>query len=74
MGSRPASSPNANLVALRDELVRRLESGDAQITEAKKNGADTTRWENHWITLLREYEHICQMIDDRAGLAVRPAA
>lgn len=53
---------SANLTALRDELVRRLEAGDAQITEAKRTGADTTRWENHWITLLREYEQICRML------------
>jgi hypothetical protein len=71
--STPSS---ANLVALRDELVRRLVAGDAQITEAKKNGADTTRWEAHWITLLREYEQICQMLaaPKPERVAVRVAA
>jgi hypothetical protein len=61
MVRRPTSSTQ-NVTALRDELVRRLEAGDRQITEAKANGADTTRWEDHWITLLREYEQVCRML------------
>lgn len=60
---------SANLIALRDELVRRLEAGDLQINEAKKTGADTTRWENHWITLLREYEQVCRMLTAPAASA-----
>lgn len=62
MKTRTSESSNTNLIALRDELVRRLEAGDAQISEAKENGADTARWESHWVTLLREYEQICQML------------
>jgi hypothetical protein len=68
------ASSEANLIALRDELVRRLESGDAQITEAKVQGTDTSRWENHWITLLREYEGVCKVLQSRVGSEVAVAA
>ena len=66
MARRPSTS-TASFTALRDELIRRLESGDRQITAAKANGADTTRWEDHWITLLREYERVCRMLDSETA-------
>jgi len=53
-----------DLQARKDDLVRRLRNGDDQISAAKGVGADTTRLENHWITLLRQYELVCQEIAD----------
>jgi hypothetical protein len=53
-----------DLQARKDELVRRLQDGDEQISAAKRDGADTTGWENHWITLLRQYESVCQEITE----------
>jgi hypothetical protein len=62
--ARRATTSTAHVIALRDELVRRLEAGDRQISSAKANGADATRWEDHWITLLREYEQVCRMLSN----------
>ena len=57
---RPA--PATDLQDRKAELIRRLQDGDEQISTAKRDGADTTRWENHWITVLREYESVCREI------------
>lgn len=43
------------------ELLRieaRLEDGYRKIDEARLQGADTRRWEDLWIQLLDDYEHI----------------
>ena len=56
------TAPATDLQDRKAELIRRLQDGDEQISAAKRNGADTTRWENHWITLLREYESVCREI------------
>ena len=59
----PISLPDIrHLEQVRDALVLRLDAGDRKITEAKKQGQDTTRWEYHWISLLREYEATCKQI------------
>jgi hypothetical protein len=55
-----------NLRARQSELHRRLMEGDLQISVAKRDGTDTTRWENHWITLLREYEAVCRTLAEQA--------
>ena len=55
-----------NLRARQAELLRRLMEGDLQISIAKRDGTDTTRWENHWITLLREYETVCRTLAQQA--------
>jgi len=55
------------LLARQSELLHRLMDGDEQISAAKRDGTDTTRWENHWITLLREYESICRTLVDQAA-------
>ena len=63
------SQPRSTSEELRNrqsELCRRLIDGDEQITSAKRIGADTTGWENHWITLLREYEAVCRALDELA--------
>ena len=46
----------------RDELLKRLNDGDAQIRDAARSGIDTARWEDLWISLLREYEAVCRQI------------
>ena len=58
------TNPALDLYARKAELVRRLQDGDEQISSAKRNGADTTQWESHWITLLRQYESVCQEITE----------
>jgi hypothetical protein len=61
--------PDVNIDHLRSrqsELRRRLSDGDEQISGAKRAGADTTRWEDHWITLLREYESVCRALGEYA--------
>ena len=51
-----------DLQSRKAELIRRLQDGDEQITAAKRDGVDTSRWESHWITLLRQYESVCREI------------
>lgn len=43
----------------RDSLYRRLELGYARIERGLAEGSDVTTWEDFWIALLREYEHVC---------------
>jgi hypothetical protein len=43
----------------RKVLERRLEEGYARIDQALQHGDDVERWESFWITLLREYEALC---------------
>lgn len=40
-------------------LERRLQEGYARIDQALRHGDDVERWESFWITLLREYEALC---------------
>jgi hypothetical protein len=75
MNTRP-SLPYTTIDELRSrkvELVSRLNKGDDRIAAAKRNGADTTRLEDHWITLLHEYELVCRALSD-AGIDQYPAA
>ncbi|HYP61844.1 MAG TPA: hypothetical protein VEQ36_15570 [Thermomicrobiales bacterium] len=76
MKSRPShrNSPTTELEARKMELVRRLQDGDEQISAAKRSGAETTRWENHWITLLRQYETVCREIAESSAADPYPAA
>ena len=76
MKTRPShrNSPATELEARKMELVRRLQDGDEQISAAKRNGAETTRWENHWITLLRQYETVCREIAESSAADPYPAA
>lgn len=69
MSSHSPHSPNTldDLRMRQAELYRRLMDGDEQITGAKRIGADTTRWEDHWITLLREYESVCRALGEHAS-------
>ena len=63
----PSARHQTDLRARCNELVRRLNDGDEQISTARRSGADTTRWENHWITLLREYEAVCRELNESTG-------
>ena len=59
----------AALVEHRDSLSRRLEQGYAKIERGLAAGQNVTAWEDLWISLLREYERICDEIDRAADLA-----
>lgn len=63
--SNPLLTPD-DLRTRQSELYRRLVDGDEQISSAKRAGTDTSRWENHWITLLREYESVSRTLDELA--------
>jgi hypothetical protein len=39
-------------------LEMRLEDGYRKIERAVARGEDVSRWEDHWIRLLREYEQL----------------
>ena len=45
--------------ARRASLRRRLDDGYGRIEAALENGEDVAAWETFWITLLREYEQLC---------------
>jgi hypothetical protein len=62
-----------DLVRRRDTLEQRLHDGDLQIREAARAGADTSGWEDLWISLLREYEAVCRELTSR-GAVLRAAA
>lgn len=42
-----------------DSLARRLDDGYDRIEQAIAEGADIAAWEEFWISLLREYEAVC---------------
>ncbi len=46
------------LVAELVKIEARLEDGYRKIDEARLRGTDTSRWEELWIQLLDNYEHI----------------
>lgn len=41
-----------------ERLRLRLEDGFDKIAEASRNGQDTTRWEDVWLDLLRQYQEL----------------
>jgi hypothetical protein len=64
--SRKAEPPkDPELVARKRELYERMKKGDDIIIKAKKEGKDTTAWEDGWIRLLREYEQVCKALGER---------
>ncbi len=48
----------------RETLVERLDVGAARIEEARTQGKDVTSWEDYWISLLRQYESLCDKLRD----------
>lgn len=59
------------LEARRDVLYDRLEAGYVKIERGLREGANVTDWEHLWLTLLNEYEAVCDQLT--ADLAVPPA-
>lgn len=57
--------PAVSLEERRDILAARLETGYQKIEEAVNGGADTVRWEQAWLRLLKEYEQVCDQIRSR---------
>lgn len=49
----------------RDTLYVQLEALYAEIGKALEKGEDTEEWENLWINLLKEYERVCDQIQQR---------
>lgn len=47
-------------------LEQRLEDGDRRIEEGALLGQDVRAWEDFWLTLLAEYESICDELDQAA--------
>jgi hypothetical protein len=64
---RIESAPSSELGEARDRitlLASRLEDGYRRIDEAIGAGEDVDAWEEFWITLLHQYETLC---DDLAA-------
>jgi len=58
----PPSLRDAELFRRRDELDQRLEDGYMRIEEAASLGKTPrtiSAWEDFWMTLLHEYEEVC---------------
>lgn len=55
-----------DLPSQKARLETRLEDGYVRINEAEALGRDVTAWEAFWLTLLDEYETICNTLLDNA--------
>jgi len=51
------------LRARKMSLEQRLEDGDLRIRNAELQGRDVEAWEEFWLTLLNEYETICDELE-----------
>lgn len=49
-----------SLAERKAKLEQRLEDGDRKIEGAALNGQDVAAWEDFWMTLLAEYEDVCE--------------
>jgi hypothetical protein len=47
-------------------LEQRLEDGFVRIGEAEVQGRDVAAWEEFWLTLLGEYESVCDELEQAA--------
>lgn len=54
------------LRARKTSLERRLEDGFVRIGEAEIQGRDIGSWESFWVSLLREYESVCDELRSAA--------
>lgn len=43
----------------RDSLYHRLEQGYERIEQGVATGGDVATWEDFWVSLLHEYERVC---------------
>lgn len=50
------------LEARRDSLYERLDAGYQRIEHGLSEGRDITTWEDLWLTLLNEYEAVCDQL------------
>lgn len=50
------------LESRRDALYERLEEGYGRIERGLDEGRDVTSWEDLWLTLLQEYESVCDQL------------
>jgi hypothetical protein len=48
------------------KLEQRLEDGYVRINDAEAEGRDVSAWEELWMTLLHEYESVCNDLLDAA--------
>ena len=55
-------SERTALETRRDTLYERLESGYQRIEHGLTDGRDVTTWEDLWLTLLNEYEEVCDQL------------
>lgn len=46
-------------------LEQRLEDGYVKIGDAEVQGKDVTAWESFWVSLLHEYEEVCDELAAR---------
>lgn len=52
-----------SLAERKAKLEQRLEDGDRKIEEEALRGRDVTAWEDFWMTLLAEYEDVCEQFN-----------
>lgn len=66
MGGEGSITSIDDLRVRKSTLEQRLEDGFARIGAAELAGRDVAAWEQFWLELLREYEHICDELLDAA--------
>ena len=54
----------AHLVARRNSLVSRLETGTRQIEQLRTAGEDVEELERFWVRLLMQYEQVCDQLSE----------
>ena len=53
----------SHLVAQRNTLVDRLETGSRQIEQIRLAGENVDTWEQFWVRLLHQYEQVCDKLE-----------
>lgn len=61
------SSTDRDLRAQKETLETRLDDGWDRIESAKANGTDVEAWEDFWMTLLNEYQGVCDALTSHDG-------
>lgn len=61
-GTIPDTPGPPNLHQKRDQLETRLENGYEMINKAEAEGKDVAAWEEAWLSLLLQYEAVCDAI------------
>lgn len=55
------------LEEVRAHLEMRLREGERRIAAARAAGHPVQSWEDLWVALLREYEAVCDALEEAAG-------